>query len=208
MNTFQQLGFTGPKGEPDQAKMKTHILRCMWDLLKVQSSHRVGSERESEPYDVVFFGALRSISVVADKIGDFDLLWTAEALPPAEEQPAMMEHPRSHCEKVTNLVDDSCDVAEEGATFFNACCAATMFSAMVFENATKLADAGWVEFREEVAGFFDGGLNIMAFLKKVDFSAAPLEALFRAVISRCPWLLYANWGGARPSFVASRLEAE
>jgi hypothetical protein len=27
-DTFKQLGFTGPDGKPDEARMQEHILRC------------------------------------------------------------------------------------------------------------------------------------------------------------------------------------
>jgi hypothetical protein len=37
-DTFKQLGFTGPDGKPDEARMQEHILRRVWDLIKVKSS--------------------------------------------------------------------------------------------------------------------------------------------------------------------------
>jgi hypothetical protein len=93
--------------------------------MKVQPSQ----QESHQSRDAVFYGALRSISAIGDSIGDLDLVWTAESLPPTEERPPMMQNPGSHHNKLVALGKEE--------RFFNSCCAASLLSALVFEKAQK-----------------------------------------------------------------------
>jgi hypothetical protein len=67
------------------------ILRCVWDLIKASVIVHCAGCPSFELARRVFFGALRCLSIGGEEIGDLELLWTAESLPPpAEDRPEMM----------------------------------------------------------------------------------------------------------------------
>jgi hypothetical protein len=75
-DTFKQLGFTGPDGKPDEARMQEHTpLRVGPDQGQV-IVHCAGCP-SFELARRVFFGALRCLSIGGEEIGDLELLWTA-----------------------------------------------------------------------------------------------------------------------------------
>jgi hypothetical protein len=80
-DTFKQLGFTGPDGKPDQARMQEHILRCVWDLIKARI--RWAGCPSFELARACVFGALRCLS---DLGGREPLIWT-----PGPQSPLLLQ---------------------------------------------------------------------------------------------------------------------
>jgi hypothetical protein len=71
MDTFKQLGFTGPDGKPDQARMQEHILRCVWDLSQGQNHRPLRKVAEFRARAIVhFFGRFTLPFIGGEEIGD------------------------------------------------------------------------------------------------------------------------------------------
>lgn len=184
MDLFKELRFTSKNGVPDQDQMKSHILRCLSSLIKVQSQAYEEDVTDYKNSNTVFFGALKCMCQVSSEIGALDMPHLGEAL--QEEPVSSSESPRSRWEMLAGL-------SWSPYYSFNSYCAMCFLSALVVEGRGAELDCGEIflfptpEARHFVIGEEDFRVFFYDHIKKES-----IEPILMILIRRCPWLLFSE----------------